>query len=159
MEPKRIEISALLRAGHTKSDIASQLKVSQRTVYLVADRLTNNKTFKDRPRSGKPQVISRKTVKKVFKNNPTLKMTELAKKKKISVPTMSRAVKNEGGKSPRRIKRPLLNQATQQKCYERCGSLLNDLKHHGNRIIIFFNEKTFTVDSVINKQTDRVWLD
>ena len=47
MEAKRIEISALLRAGHSKSDIASQLKVSRRTVYRVADRLTNNETLKD----------------------------------------------------------------------------------------------------------------
>ena len=83
-------------------------------------------------------------------------MTELAKTKKISVPTVSRAVKNEGGKSLRRVKRPLLNQATQQKRHKQCGRLLNDFKHDGNRIIIFSDEKTFTVDPVINKQNDRV---
>ena len=64
-------------------------------------------------------------------------MTELAKKK-IFVATVLRAVKNEGGNSLRHVKRPLLNQATPQKCHEQCGHLLNDLKHHENRIIIFF---------------------
>ena len=99
---------------NSKSDIASQLKVSRRTVYWVADHLTNNETLKDRPCSGRPQVNSQKTVRKAF--NPTLKITELPKKK-ISVPTVSRAVKNESGKS-RRVKRSLLNQATQQKRHE-----------------------------------------
>ena len=154
MEAKRFEISALLRAGHSKSDIASQLKVSLRTVYRVADRLTNNNTLKDRPHSVRPQVIGRKTVSKAFENDPALKMTELAKKK-IFVPTVSRVVKNEGGKSLRHVKRLLLYQVTQQKRHERCGRL-SDLKHHGNRIIIFSDEKTFTVDPVINKQNDRV---
>ena len=46
MEAKRFEISAVLCVGHSKSDIASQLKVSQRTVYQVADCLTNNKIIK-----------------------------------------------------------------------------------------------------------------
>ena len=68
---------------------------------------------------------------------------------------MSRAVKNEGRKSFRRVKRSLLNRATQQKRHERCGRLLDDLKHHRNRIIIS-NEKTFTVYPVIKKQNDRV---
>ena len=81
-------------------------------------------------------------------------MTELAKKK-IFVVTVSIAVKNEGEKSLRRVKRPLVNQATQQKCRERCGRLLNDLKY-GNRITIFSDKKTFIVDSVINKWNDRV---
>ena len=149
-------ISALLGAGHSKSEIASQLKVNRRTVYRVADRLTKNETLKDRPPSVRRQVISQKTVRKAFKNNPTLKMRKLAKKKKISVPAVSRVVKNEDGKSFRRAKRPLLNQATQQKHHERCGHLLIDLEHHGNRIIIFSDEKTFTVNPVINMQNNRV---
>ena len=58
MKTKTIEISALLPASHSKSDIASQLKVSRRTVYWVADHLTNNETLKNRLHSGRPQVIS-----------------------------------------------------------------------------------------------------
>ena len=33
---------------------------------------------------------------------------------------------------------------------------MNDLKSHGNRILIFSDEKTFTVNPVFNRQNDRV---
>ena len=58
MKTKTIEISALLPASHSKSDITSQLKVSRRTVYWAADHLTNNETLKNQLHSGRSQVIS-----------------------------------------------------------------------------------------------------
>lgn len=122
MEAKRIEISALLRAGHKQTDIAKQLNVSRMTVYRVAQRLNNSETLKDRPRSGRPQKIRRETIKKVFENDPELKMTRLAQKKKISVSTVSRVVKTMGGKSLRRFKKPLLSAAMIQKRLERSTS-------------------------------------
>ena len=41
------------------------------------------------------------------------------------------------------------------KRHERCTRLLNDMKSHDNRVLIFSDEKTFTVDPVINKQNYR----
>ena len=38
----------------------------------------------------------------------------------------------------------------------RCKKLLNDIKSFGNRMIFFSDEKSFTVDPMINKQNDRV---
>ena len=156
MEAKRIEISALLRAGHKQTDIAKQLNVNRMIVYRVSQRLNNSETLKDRPRSGRPQKIRRETIKKAFENDPELKMTRLAQKKKISVSTVSRVVKSMGGKSLRRFKKPLLSAAMIQKRLDRSTRLLNDLKSHGNRILIFSDEKTFTVDPVFNRQNDRV---
>jgi hypothetical protein len=72
------------------------------------------------------------------------------------VATVSRAVKKEGGKSLRCVERPLLTDRMRDQRRERCRRLLNDLKSHGNRILIFSDEKTFTVDPVFNKQNDRV---
>ena len=46
-----------------------------------------------------------------FLKDPTLKMTEFAMKNKMSVATVSRAVKSEGGKSLKRLKIPLLTPA------------------------------------------------
>ena len=43
-----------------------------------------------------------------------------------------------------------------QKRLERGNRLHNDQKNHGNRIVIFSDEKTFTVDPVVNKQNDRI---
>ena len=58
-------------------------------------------------------------------------MTKFAKKK-ISVATMSRAVKSEGGKSLKHLKRPLLISTMVKKRQKKCTCLLNDLKSHGN---------------------------
>ena len=79
-------------------DIVKLQNVSLSTAKRVANRLKNNKSLKDRPHFGRPQVIQRENVRKAFLKDPTLKITELATKK-ISVATVSRAVKSEGGKS------------------------------------------------------------
>ena len=69
---------------------------------------------------------------------------------------MRRAVKIEGRKSLKRVKKPLLAAAMKQKRLERSNRLLTDLQNHGNRIVIFSDEKTFTVDPVVNKRNDRI---
>ena len=48
MEAKRIEISALLRASHKKSDIAKLLNVSRMSLHRVASRLRDGETLDDR---------------------------------------------------------------------------------------------------------------
>ena len=70
-------------------DIVKLQNVSLSIVKQVANRLKNNKILKDRPRFGRPQVNQRENVRKAFPKDPTLKMTEFAKKK-ISVATVSR---------------------------------------------------------------------
>ena len=56
---------------------------------------------------------------------------------RISVSTVSRVVKKMRGKRRRRSRKPLLNGAMVQKRLERSTRLLNDLKNHGNLILIF----------------------
>ena len=126
MERKRIEISALLRAGHKKMDIVKLQNVSLSTVKRVANRLKNNESLKHPPRSVRPQVIQRENFRKTFLKDPTLKMTEFEKKKKISVATESKAVKSEGEKSSKRLKRPLLTFTSimVKKPQERCTVFL-----------------------------------
>lgn len=153
---KRIEIAALLCASHAKADIAKRLNVSRMTVYRVAKRLSDGESLKDRQRDGRPRVVKTKSIKKAFQRDPTLKMTHLAKKRGISESTVRRAVKIEGGKSFKLVKKPLLTPGTKQKRLDRAKLLLNNLKNHGNRVVIFSDEKTFTVDPVMNKQNDRV---
>ncbi|QQP51100.1 Putative transposable element, partial [Caligus rogercresseyi] len=66
-----------------------------------------------------------------FEAMPTMKMSELAKKKSVDPSTVSKAVKAADLR------------------LDRCRRILSDLKHNGDR-------KTFTVDPVYNKQNDRV---
>ena len=49
-----------------------------------------------------------------------------------------------------------MNAALVQNRLERGTRLLNDLKNHGNWILIFSDEKTFSDYLVCNKQNDRV---
>ena len=70
--------------------------------------------------------------------------------------TVRRAVKIEGGKSLKRVKKLLLTTAMKQKRFERGNRLFNDLQNNGNRIVIFSDEKTFTVVPVVNKRNDRI---
>ena len=67
---------------------------------------------------------------------------------------MSRMVKKMEGNNLRCFKEPLLCAAIVQKRQILSTRLLNDLKNHGNRIIIFSHEKTFTVDNIFSKQND-----
>ena len=156
MEEKRIRASALLFAGLKKKHISQMLDISLSTVKRVEKRMKNKESLKDRPRSGRPRAIDPAIVKTAFLKNPTMKMSELAKKKKISKLTISRADRSQSGKSLKRLKKPLLTNGMIFKQKTRCKKLLNDIKSCGNRIIFFSDEKTFTVDPVINKQNDRV---
>lgn len=156
MSPRRSEIAILLRAGHSVSEVMELTKVCRKTVFNVKKRLRDGDDLCDRPRSGRPSKLKPDDVKAAFKKNPKMKMTVLAKKKKVSVATVSRAVKKAGGKSLRHVKRPLLSQKHRETRLKRCKLLLNSIKHNGNRIVIFSDEKTFTVDPVINNQNDRV---
>ena len=96
MEAKRIEISALLRASHNKSYVAKLLNVSRMSVHRAASRLRDGETLEGRPRTGTPRVVKTETIRKAFENDPTLEMTRPARKKKIPVSTVRRAVKIEG---------------------------------------------------------------
>ena len=89
-------------------------------------------------------------IKNAFEDGSCQKMTRLAQKKKISVSTLSRRVENMRGKGLIRSRKPLLIMAKKRPASS--ASLLNDLKNHGIRFLIFSDEKTFTLDSVFNKQ-------
>ena len=128
MEANRIEVSELLRACHGKSDIAEILNINRMTVIEFAKRHEN--LNQDCPRSGRSLVIKRETVKKAFENDPTLKMRKFAQRKMISVSTVSRAIKNGGGKSLRLLKKPLLNLLMIQNRLERSTRFLNDMKNY-----------------------------
>ena len=85
-----------------------------------------------------------------------MSIAEFARKKGLAQSTVSHAIKAAGGKSKKFVENPLLTQKQQEARLERCKKILNDLKHSRDRIIFFSDEKTFTVDPVINKQNDRV---
>ena len=152
MEAKRIIIFTLLRAGFKKT----KMNVSWMTIQRVEQRLKASEFIKNHPQSGRSQVISQDAFKNVFEYDPCQKMTRLAQEKKIRDSTEFRMVKEIREKRLRLYKKPLLSVVMIQKRLERSTRWLNDLKSHGNRILIFSHKKTITADSVFNKQNIRV---
>ncbi|XP_059094612.1 uncharacterized protein LOC131889507 [Tigriopus californicus] len=156
MEAKRIEVAALIRAGHSTKAIIALANVSKATVCLTRNRLAAGDDLKDKPMSGRPTKVTPEAVMKAFKAKPDMPMSMMAKKKGVNTSTVSRMVKSAGGKSLRKVEQPVLSKGHQEVRVQRCGRLLNDLKHHDDQVIFFSDEKTFTVNPVFNKQNDRI---
>ena len=64
---------------------AKLLNVSLISVHRVPSCSRDGEILKDRPRTTRPRVVKTEAIRKTFENDPTLKMTRLARKKKISV--------------------------------------------------------------------------
>lgn len=155
-EKKRIEIAALLRAGHNQSEIARTLNVARNTVNAVKKRLEAGKVLGHAPGGGRPRVISTKAVKSAFKRNPNRRMSDLAKARGVSKSTISRRVKEAGGKAYHLRERPLLSEATRERRLARTKALFSRIRHQDAGSVIFFSdEKTFDVDPSHNHQNDR----
>ena len=121
-------------------------------VHRVEQRLKASEPLKYWPRSGRTQIIwSQEVIKKVFEDDPCQKITRLVQKKKISLSTMSTMIKKLGEKSVRCSRKPLLSAAMVQKCF--FAKWPEKLPESNSN---FSHEKTFIVDSVFNKQNDRV---
>ena len=149
---KRISICALLNAGKTPTEISKQLAVSRPTVYSVS----RSKMVDRREGSGRKAKLDPDEMQRVAQANPLKSMRAHAKDLGVSERTIRRTVKKAGGKSLVRVERPLLTSAMKQTHLLRCKALLNNLKKaRANRIIIFSDEKTWTVDPVRNRQNDR----
>ena len=62
----RVDILTLLRAGFKKTEISMKLNVSKLTVHRVEQRLKSSECLRDRPGSGRSQVISQEAIKKAL---------------------------------------------------------------------------------------------
>lgn len=137
MEAKIIVIFDLLRAGYNMSEIAKQLNVRWMTIHSHRE---TEKRWRSQV-STSPSRLLGKHLKRIQRT----KWRACEKKKKISVTTVSRAVKNKGGKCFRCAKRSLLTVRMHEKRQKCCRHFRNDLKSQGNCIVIFANEKNFTL--------------
>lgn len=155
-EKKRIEISALIRAGHSHSDIARIIKVFRTTVIAVSKKVKAGEDLGHSPGAGRPRVIATSAVKAAFKANPKRRMTDVAKARGVSKSTISRRVKEAGSHAYHLRSRPLLSEITRERRLTRSKALFSRLRHQDSRAVIFFSdEKTFDVDPSHNHQNDR----
>ena len=51
----------------------------------------------------------------------------------------------------------LISAASKQKCLQKEQKLLAEIRRSTDRVIIWFNQEIFTVQSVVNSQNDRIY--
>jgi hypothetical protein len=159
MEAKREKIVALLHAETPIPDIMSQLGTLRRTIFRVKKYLEERGHVRQQPGSGrKPTVVSSKlisTIKSRIQRNPIRSMRGMAKDLKVSEWTIRNIVKTKlGARSLARTKRCLLSERLKTLRLERSKKILQILKKK-TPIILFSDEKYFTVDPVCNSRNNR----
>ena len=144
--------------GVMPKDFVVRLRMAKRTVY---DNLSKFKKFGHIVR--KPGSVKTKTVrtsrliravKGSIQCNPVRSMRKMAKELSGSENTNRNVVKYDmKAKSRAKSKRHLITEEFKAKQVERSKKLLS-IHKKGQPIILFSDEKCFTVDSVSNNRTD-----
>ena len=157
----RHAICALSDAGSTNMDIVRTLKVAKTTVIRTLKKRNgggnglNHDTSRRKRTVLTPRVSA--TLRRRIKAAPTKPLARVAKEAGLKPGVVYKLVKEEGWRSLRRKKVPLISSEGRKKRASRAQGLLNSLKKGGQagRIIFFSDEKTFVVDPSFNPQNDR----
>ncbi len=155
---RRATILELSRAGHKPMVIKRLTGYPRSTIYDMACQ----KQGKDANRSPRvPGTLNKQTpwflagLKRSVEANPRLPMTTLAKKG-VSRTTIRRSLVTLGMTSYKLTKKRLLTAIMKAKRLKHCQKILSKLKRkHAGHVLVFCDEKQFTVDRSFNKQNDR----
>lgn len=162
METAQRQLCAkLLRAGKPVSEIVASLGTSRSYVFKIKKLLQQGKDLTV-VRSGGPKQKKR-TGRKInavaasIQADPKQSIRGLARRHKMSEPTMRRLVKEDLGLQSRAVQlRPLLTPATMEKRAERAHNILARIRHQdAGKIRIFSDEKIFTADAAVNRRNSR----
>ena len=159
-------IEFLYRNGKTASEIFRLLKpkVSRSGVFKIIKRFKETGSFLPRVRNTPPRPIRTPTLIKIIKNkikkNPKRTVRRLALEANVSRMTIHNILKKDLKLYPyKMVKRQLLTEATKKKRLERAKLLLQRLRDHSQPLVLWTDEKLFTVQAVHNPQNDRVWCE
>lgn len=159
-EAIRQRIVTLSRAGNAQSAIARSLGVHRSTVLRTL-RL-QEATGSVRKRYGGGRKRSKRTaaavaaVKAKIARNPRRSIRQLAKQHNMGKTSMARLVSEDLGMRSRAVvTRQLLTESQREARLSRSRSLLNWMRSNPRVVRIFSDEKTFSVDAVINRRNTR----
>ena len=142
-----------------RKDIANTVKIHRATVYRIINKFKATGTTQRLPGQGQKRTVRTpvaiRAVRERIRRNPVRSMRKVAKDLSISEKTVRRIVKEDlGFKSRARTAKQLISAETKVKRFERCKKLINKMKR-GVPIILFTDEKVFTVDQVSTSRNDR----
>ncbi len=160
-EECRAMILHLLRRGVTPTAIKRQTGASYSTIQRVRQRQSATRSpveFGSKRMARTPEVVDQLV--QILDENPRQSMRQLAKDLEISPTSVRRAVKEDLGKhSYARPRRHIITPGARKRRKERCGKLINRLKHNDAKLsIIHSDEKWFTLAAYSNRRNDQfIW--
>ena len=163
---RRMIVRALAR-GEAPTAIASSLGVGKSTAYRMREKMKNHRDEGDnedivrrkpheRHRPVRtPELVE--SVRQTVAEDPSTGISSLARDSEISRRTMQRVVHEDlGMKSYRMDQRQFLSNTARERRKNRSAAILNRLKgSDAGKIIVFSDEKWWTVEKVHNRQNDR----
>ena len=138
-------------------DIARETNASMRTVQRVYRQIEAGIGIKKVSGGGRKRKLDPRQVAgltRSIKAKPNVSLRKHAKRLNVSHTAINSLVKEEGFKSYRRQRQPLLTSAMKERRLDRCKMVINMLKKGGKPIVIFSDEKNFVVDAKSNCQND-----
>ena len=157
MEKREAILTAVL-AGTSTKDIMDTFGVSRKTIYNVKRDQRERGTLQRKPGSGRrPTVVTTRLVnivKSRVARNPIRTIRGMAREVGVAETSMRRAVRKAGYRSNARSEKFLLTERLKAARLEKAKVLLNLLKKK-TPIILFTDEKYFTVDPVASSRTAR----
>lgn len=160
---KRLMVVDQLARGISPAQIAENLNVARSFVYAVKSDIeeVGAAAAVERKPHNSPRPIRseelRETVAERIKADPRVSIRELARSSGVSRSTMQRLVHEDLDLSSYKIKESQALTATARSVRaERCRQLINRLKGpDAGKVLIFSDEKFWTVDRAFNRQNDR----
>ena len=151
-------ITRLLLAQKTAKEISEVVGCHLSIVYRVK-KFLQDASKPRKPGSGRPRIARTsnviKSVRAKIARNPVRSIRKLAVEANISERSMRRVIKDDLHASSRaRVKRHLITKRVKELRVSRSKRLLSVLKK-GKIIILFSDEKLFSIDAVSNSRTDR----
>ena len=152
------EIVRLAHAGKTAKDIVSKLGAPKSTVYDVLKRLKDRGSVERKPGGGRPvSQLTKANMAKIrakVRRTPNKSIRKMARELKMADGTLRNGLKTLGIKSRAKSKRFLLTEKLRASRLERAKKVLGVLKKK-KPVLMFTDEKYFTVDPVSNSRHDR----
>ena len=164
MRDKSRLIGCLHKNGKTAGQIFKMLKplVSRSGVYKVIKRFKDTGSYLPKVRSTPPRPVRTSKLVNAIRNkvrrNPQTSARRMAKEANVSHKTMQNVLRKDLKCFPyKKVKRQLLSDPTRDKRLKRARLLQKRLKDCTQPMVLWTDEKLFTVQAVHNSQNDRVW--
>ncbi len=160
MSELRKRLHTQIGKGDSPTDTAERFNVSRNAVYAGNRLLNETGGFSHRPSTGRPRSTQAKAIAKAieanFKENTHNNIRKIARELNVDKSAVYRAMRKELGMKSRTMTKVQAFMANQrQKRQEMSRTLLSKFKKGDKKVLVFSDEKIFSVDAISNSRSTR----